>query len=64
MILNPMFTKQNLGTLMGNEKKKKHKKTFQHKTCLSKLVAFHFKTMIARLNFFTIISMSNIVAFK
>jgi hypothetical protein len=44
--------------------KKKHKKTFQHKTCLSKLVAFHFKTMIAKLIVFTIVSMSNIIAFK
>ncbi len=62
--IEPNVHKKKLGNTNGKWKRKKHKKTFQHKTCLSKVVTFHFKTMIARLNFFTIVSMSNIVAFK
>jgi len=31
MILNPMFTKQNLGTPMGNEKKRRIKRHFNTK---------------------------------
>jgi hypothetical protein len=59
MILNPMFTKQNLETPMGNEKDKNTKRHFN-----TKLVAFHFKKTIARLNFFIIVSTSNTVVFK
>jgi hypothetical protein len=62
--IEPNVHKTKLGNTNGKWKIKKDKKTFQHKTCLNKLVAFHFKTMIRRLNFFTIVSMSNIVAFK